>query len=45
MGVKAKEIIDGKFWILEDNGQKVATLSLSDEKKHSVSYVVLQKLK
>ena len=32
MGVKAKEIIDGKFWILEDNGQKVATLSLSDEK-------------
>ena len=32
MGVKAKEIIDGKFWILEDDGQKVATLSLSDEK-------------
>ena len=32
MGVKAKEIIDGKFWILEDTGQKVATLSLSDEK-------------
>lgn len=32
MGVKAKEIIDGKFWIIEDNGEKVATLSLSDEK-------------
>ena len=32
MGVKAKEVIDGKFWILEDNGAKIATLSLSDEK-------------
>ena len=30
MGVKAKEIIDGNFWILEDDGQKVARLSLSD---------------
>ena len=32
MGIKAKEVIDGKFWILEDNGAKIATLSLSDEK-------------
>ena len=32
MPIKAKEIVDGKFWILEDNGEKVATLSLSDEK-------------
>ena len=29
MGVKAKEPIDGKFWIPEDDGQKVATLSLT----------------
>ena len=26
MGVKAKEIIDGKFWIIEDNGEKVVIL-------------------
>ena len=32
MGVKANEVIDRKFWILEDNGAKIATLSLSDEK-------------
>ena len=32
MTVKAKEILDGKFWILEDEGVKVATLSLSDDR-------------
>lgn len=32
MTVKAKEILDGKFWILEDGGVKVATLSLSEDK-------------
>jgi hypothetical protein len=32
MTVKAKEIIDGKFWILEDSGTKIGTLSLSDDK-------------
>ena len=32
MSITAKEIVDGKFWILEDDGEKVATLTLSDEK-------------
>jgi len=32
MTVHAKEIINGKFWILEDNGEKVATLSIADNK-------------
>ena len=32
MTIKAKEILDGKFWILEDSGVKIATLSLSDDK-------------
>ena len=32
MSITAKEIVDGKFWILEENGEKVATLTLSDEK-------------
>ena len=32
MTVHAKEIIDGKFWILEDNGEKIATLSVADNK-------------
>ena len=32
MSITAKEIVDGKFWILENNGEKVATLTLSDEK-------------
>jgi len=30
--LKAKEIIDGKFWILENQGQKIATLSWSEDK-------------
>tara|TARA_B100002019_G_C21218316_1_gene573206 strand:+ start:125 stop:613 length:489 start_codon:yes stop_codon:yes gene_type:complete len=32
MTVHAKEIINGKFWILEDDGEKIATLSLTDNK-------------
>jgi len=32
MTVHAKEIINGKFWILEDEGEKIATLSLADDK-------------
>lgn len=32
MTVHAKEIINGKFWILEDEGEKIATLSLTDNK-------------
>ena len=41
MGIKAKEVIDGKFWILEDNGAKIATLSLSDEKKYAIAFVTI----
>ena len=32
MTVTAKEIIKDKFWIVENNGKKIATLSLSDNK-------------
>lgn len=32
MSIKAKEILDGKFWIVEDNGVKVGTISLSDDR-------------
>jgi len=32
MTVHAKEIINGKFWILENNGEKIATLSMADNK-------------
>ena len=32
MTIKAKEIIDGKFWIIENEGNKVATLAYSDER-------------
>ena len=32
MTINAKEIIDGKFWIIENEGNKVATLAYSDEK-------------
>jgi hypothetical protein len=32
MTVHAKEIINGKFWIIEDEGEKIATLSLADDK-------------
>tara|TARA_E500000178_G_C16624965_1_gene575017 strand:+ start:110 stop:574 length:465 start_codon:yes stop_codon:yes gene_type:complete len=32
MTLKAKEIVDGKFWILESNGSKVATLSWNDDR-------------
>lgn len=32
MTVLAKEIIKDKFWIMENNGEKIATLSHSDDK-------------
>lgn len=32
MSLKAKEIVNGKFWILEDDGEKIATLSLTDDR-------------
>jgi len=31
MTIKAKTIIDNKFWILESNGSNIGTLSVSDE--------------
>ena len=31
MTVKAKEVLNGKFWIVEDEGARVGTLSLSDD--------------
>ena len=32
MTVNAKEVLNGKFWILEDHGVKIGTLSLNDER-------------
>ena len=32
MTVTAKEIIKDKFWIVENNGEKIATLSMNDNK-------------
>jgi len=32
MTVKAKEVLDGKFWIVEDNGVRVGTLSFNEDK-------------
>ena len=31
MTVKAKEVLDGKFWIMEDDGVRIGTLSLADD--------------
>jgi hypothetical protein len=31
MTVKAKEVLNGKFWIVENNNERVGTLSLSDD--------------
>ena len=30
MTVKAKEVLNGKFWIVEDNGVRIGTLALDD---------------
>ena len=32
MTIKAKEVLDGKFWIVEDEGVNIGTLSFDDEK-------------
>lgn len=32
--MRAKEILDGKFWILENNGVRVGTLSLDEDQKY-----------
>lgn len=31
MSVKAKEVLNGKFWIVEDNGVRIGTLSLDED--------------
>lgn len=31
MTIKAKEVLNGKFWIVEDNGERVGTISLNDD--------------
>ena len=31
MTIKAKEVLKGKFWIVEENGNKVGTLSAAEE--------------
>ena len=31
MSIKAKEVLKGKFWIVEENGSKVGTLSAAEE--------------
>jgi len=39
MSVKAKEVLNGKFWIVEDDGIKIGTLSLSEDRfMFSTSY-------
>jgi hypothetical protein len=37
MTVKAKPILDGKFWILEDRGTRVGTLRVDENNKYIVS--------
>lgn len=37
MTVKAKPILDGKFWILEDQGFRVGTLRVDENNKYIVS--------
>lgn len=32
MTIKAKEIVKDKFWIVEDNGVRIGTLSISDDR-------------
>ena len=32
MTVKAKELVNGKFWIVEEDGVRIGTLSLSDDR-------------
>ena len=32
MTIKANTVLKNKFWIVEDNGQKIGTLSYNDER-------------
>jgi hypothetical protein len=37
MNLKAKPIVDGKFWIIEDDGERVATLHKKENNKFMLS--------
>lgn len=37
MTIKAKPIVDGKFWIIEDEGNKVGVLKVTEQKKYIFS--------
>lgn len=37
MNMHAKPIVDGKFWIVEDENQKVGVLKLTEQKKYMFS--------
>lgn len=37
MTVKAKPILDGKFWILEEQGSRVGTLRIDENNKYVIS--------
>ena len=37
MNIKAKPIVDGKFWLVEDNGTKVGLLHKKENNKYLLS--------
>ena len=37
MNIKAKPIVDGKFWIVEEDGEKIGTLHKKDNNKYMLS--------
>lgn len=37
MNLKAKPVVDGKFWIVEENGEKVAILHKKENNKYMLS--------
>lgn len=37
MNIKAKPIVDGKFWIVEEDGEKIATLHKKENNKFMLS--------
>ena len=37
MNIKAKPIVDGKFWFVEDNGVKVGLLHKLEKNKYVIS--------
>ena len=37
MNIKAKPIVDGKFWILEEDGEKIGTLHKKENNKFMLS--------